>query len=211
MASYSSFHGRKMHGLKPMLTDVLVGRMGFDGFVIGDWNGHGQVQGCTNDSCAASFNAGLDMFMVPEDWEALYRNTLKQVQSGEISQARLDEAVARILRVKVHAGVLDAPKPSARKNAGNWALLGAPEHRAIAREAVRKSLVLLKNENSILPLPRQPMCWSPVTAQTISENKVAAGPCHGREPATPTSTSPMQRRFSPEYRKRSRPQAEQRH
>ena len=153
MASYSSFHGQKMHGLKPMLTDVLVGRMGFDGFVVGDWNGHGQVAGCTNESCAASFNAGLDMFMVPQDWEALYRNTLEQVQSGEISLERLDEAVARILRVKIRAGILDAPKPSARANAGNWALLAAPEHRAIAREAVRKSLVLLKNENSLLPLP----------------------------------------------------------
>jgi len=153
MASYSSFHGEKMHGSKPMLTDVLVDRMGFDGFVVGDWNGHGQVRNCNNKSCPESFNAGLDMFMVPNDWEALYRNTIEQVQSGEISQARLDQAVARILRVKIRAGILDAPKPSARKNAGNWALLAAPEHRAIAREAVRKSLVLLKNENALLPLP----------------------------------------------------------
>lgn len=152
MASYNSFHGHKMHGLKPMLTDVLVSRMGFDGFVVGDWNGHGQVKGCSNESCAASFNAGLDMFMVPEDWEALYHNTLAQVKSGEISQQRLDEAVARILRVKLRAGVFDAPRPSDRQNAGDWSLLAAPEHRAVAREAVRKSLVLLKNENSLLPL-----------------------------------------------------------
>lgn len=152
MASYNSFHGKKMHGLKPMLTDVLVGRMGFDGFVVGDWNGHGQVEGCTNESCAASFNAGLDMFMAPDDWEALYHNTLQQVQTGEIPMERLDQAVARILRVKIRAGTLDAPKPSARKHAGDWALLGAAEHRKIAREAVRKSLVLLKNENGILPL-----------------------------------------------------------
>jgi beta-glucosidase len=152
MASYNSFHGRKMHGMKSMLSDVLVGRMGFDGFVVGDWNGHGQVSGCSNDSCAASFNAGLDMFMVPNDWQALYYNTLEQVHSGEISQNRLDQAVARILRVKMRAGVLDAPKPSARKHAADWALLGAPEHRAVAREAVRKSLVLLKNESSTLPL-----------------------------------------------------------
>ena len=152
MASYNSFHGKKMHGLKPMLTDVLVGRMGFDGFVVGDWNGHGQVQGCTNESCAASFNAGLDMFMAPDDWEALYHNTLQQVRAGEIPMERLDQAVARILRVKIRAGTLDAPRPSARKHAGDWALLGAAEHRKIAREAVRKSLVLLKNENGILPL-----------------------------------------------------------
>jgi len=152
MASYNSFHGHKMHGMRSMLTDVLVGRMGFDGFVVGDWNGHGQVRGCKNDSCADSFNAGLDMFMVPHDWEALYHNTLKQVKSGEITQQRLDEAIKRILRVKIRAGIFDAPKPSERKNAGNWALLAAPEHRAIAREAVRKSLVLLKNEDEILPL-----------------------------------------------------------
>lgn len=152
MASYNSFHGRKLHGMKSMLTDVLVGQMGFDGFVVGDWNGHGQVEGCSNESCATSFNAGLDMFMVPEDWEALYYNTLEQVRNGEITLERLDQAVARILRVKMRAGVLDASKPSARKHAGDWALLGAPEHRMIAREAVRKSLVLLKNENAILPL-----------------------------------------------------------
>ena len=152
MASYNSFHGEKMHGMKSMLTDVLVGRMGFDGFVVGDWNGHGQVKGCNNKSCPESFNAGLDMFMVPKDWKALYHNTMEQVKSGVISQERLDQAVARILRVKIRAGLLDAPKPSERKHAGNWELLAAPEHRAIAREAVRKSLVLLKNENGLLPL-----------------------------------------------------------
>lgn len=153
MASFNSFHGEKMHGMKSMLTDVLVGRMGFDGFVVGDWNGHGQVKGCNNKSCPESFNAGLDMFMVPNDWKALYLNTIEQVQSGVISQQRLDQAVARILRVKARAGILDAPKPSERKNAGYWELLAAPGHRAIAREAVRKSLVLLKNENALLPLP----------------------------------------------------------
>ena len=153
MASYNSFHGEKMHGMQSMLTDVLVDRMGFDGFVVGDWNGHGQVKGCNNKSCPESFNAGLDMFMVPKDWKALYFNTIEQVQSGVISQQRLDQAVARIVRVKMRAGIFDLPKPSERKNAGNWSLLAAPEHRATAREAVRKSLVLLKNENGLLPLP----------------------------------------------------------
>jgi beta-glucosidase len=152
MASYNSFHGHKLHGMKTMLTDVLVDRMGFDGFVVGDWNGHGQVRGCDNDSCADSFNAGLDMFMVPKDFEDLYHRTIKQVKSGEISQQRLDEAVARILRVKIRAGILDGVKPSDRKHAGDWSLLAPPEHRAVAREAVRKSLVLLKNQEGILPL-----------------------------------------------------------
>ncbi len=152
MASFNSFHGVKMHGNRAMLNDVLVERMGFDGFVVGDWNGHGQVAGCSNDSCAASFNAGLDLFMVPNDWQALYHNTLDDVRAGVISMERLDQAVARILRVKARAGLLDAPRPSERPHAGDWSLLGAPEHRAIARAAVRQSLVLLKNNGGLLPL-----------------------------------------------------------
>jgi beta-glucosidase len=153
MASYNSFHGRKMHGYDQMLTDVLVGQMGLDGFVVGDWNGHGQVAGCNAESCPQSFNAGLDMFMAPDSWQGLYENTLEQVKSGVISEQRLDEAVARILRVKMRMGLFNAVKPSLRPHAGEFDLLGAPEHRAIAREAVRKSLVLLKNSSGLLPLP----------------------------------------------------------
>src|SRR5688500_843029 len=156
MASYNSWHGTKMHGSRPLLTDVLRGRLGFDGMVVGDWNGHGQVPGCTNASCAASFNAGLDMFMVPEDWKALYENTLQQVRTGEISRERLQEAVRRILRVKMRAGLFTDPKPSQRPNGGDMSLLGAPAHREVARQAVRESLVLLKNDGGVLPLrPKQ--------------------------------------------------------
>jgi beta-glucosidase len=152
MASFNSFHGSKMHGNREMLTDVLVGQMSFDGFVVGDWNGHGQVAGCSNAACAQSINAGLDMFMAPDSWDELYVSTLKQVRAGEISMERLDEAVARVLRVKIRAGLFEAGRPSSRQHAGNFDLLGNPEHRAIARDAVRKSLVLLKNENQLLPL-----------------------------------------------------------
>lgn len=152
MASYNSWHGRKMHGFKPLLTDVLRGRMGFDGFTVGDWNGHGQVKGCKPTSCAASFNAGLDMFMAPDTWKELYKNTLAQVKSGEISTERLDEAVSRILRVKMRSGLFGAGKPSQRALAGDWDKLGSPEKMAVARQAVRESLVLLKNENSVLPI-----------------------------------------------------------
>ena len=152
MASFNSWHGRKLHGYKELLDDVLVEQMGFDGFVVGDWNGHGQVEGCTNESCAASFNNGLDMFMAPDSWRELYVNTLAQAKSGEISMDRLDQAVGRILRVKLRAGLFDAGLPSERKYAGRYELLAAPEHREIARRAVRQSLVLLKNEKQILPL-----------------------------------------------------------
>lgn len=152
MASFNSWHGRKMHGSREMLNDILVERLGFDGLVVGDWNGHGQVAGCSNVSCPQAFNAGLDMFMAPDSWKGLYQNTLKQVQSGEISMARLDEAVSRVLRVKLRAGLFDAKLPSKRPYAGKFELLSSKEHKAVAREAVRKSLVLLKNNNQLLPL-----------------------------------------------------------
>ncbi len=141
----------KMHGSKEMLTDVLKTKMGFDGFVIGDWNGHGQVPGCSDSSCAQAINAGVDMIMVPEAWKAFISNTMAQVTSGEIPMARIDDAVSRILRVKMRAGIFKAKRPLERTNAGDAAQL---QHRALAREAVQKSLVLLKNEKQLLPLKR---------------------------------------------------------
>ena len=155
MASFSSWQGQKIHGHKGLLTDVLKNRMGFDGFVVGDWNAHGQVEGCTNTSCAAAINAGLDMFMAPDSWRELYVNTLAQVRSGEIPMTRLDDAVRRILRVKLRSGLFEAGKPSTRPLAGRFELLGAPAHRAVARQAVRESLVLLKNAKRLLPLRPQ--------------------------------------------------------
>ncbi|WP_105188796.1 glycoside hydrolase family 3 protein [Pseudoalteromonas sp. T1lg48] len=152
MASFNSWHGEKIHGNKYLLNDVLKERMGFDGFVVGDWNGHGQVAGCSNASCPQSINAGLDIFMVPGDWKALYDNTLAQVQSGEISQSRIDDAVRRILRVKVRAGLFEKPSPAQRIYAGKSELIGSEAHREVARQAVRESLVLLKNNEQLLPL-----------------------------------------------------------
>ena len=149
MASFNTWHGRKMHGCREMLSDVLVGRLGFDGFVVGDWNGHGQVEGCTATSAAAAFNAGLDMFMAPDSWQGLYETTLEDVRAGRISEDRLDEAVARILRVKMRLGLFGAKPPKERAFSGDFALLGCDHHRAVAREAVRKSLVLLKNDGTL--------------------------------------------------------------
>jgi beta-glucosidase len=152
MASFSSWQGEKITGHKGLLTDVLKNRMGFDGFIVGDWNAHGQVNGCTNTSCATAVNAGLDMFMAPDSWRELYDNTVAQVKSGQIPMARLDDAVRRILRVKLRSGLFEAGKPSSRAPAGKFEMLGAPEHRAVARQAVRESLVLLKNAGKVLPL-----------------------------------------------------------
>ena len=151
MATFNSWNGVKIHGHKFLLTDVLKNQMGFDGFVVSDWNGIGQVEGCTNNSCAQAINAGIDMVMVPEQWKGFLRNTLKQVKAGEISMARIDDAVERILRVKIRAGLFEKGLPSSRKVAGNADLIGAPAHREVARDAVRKSLVLLKNDD-VLPL-----------------------------------------------------------
>jgi beta-glucosidase len=152
MASYSSWHGVKMHGNKSLLTDVLKGRMGFGGFVVGDWNGHGQIPGCKVTDCPASMIAGLDMYMAPDSWKGLYEATLASAKSGVLPMARLDDAVARILRVKLRAGIFAAGKPSSRSLAGQLDKLGSPESRAVARQAVRESLVLLKNEGGTLPL-----------------------------------------------------------
>jgi len=152
MASFSSWKGRKLHGDKELLTDVLKGQLGFNGFVVGDWNGHGQVPGCTNTDCPQSFNAGVDMFMAPDSWKGLYESTLKHVKDGTITMDRLDDAVRRILRVKIASGIFTKPAPSQRKNAGDENLLGLPKNKAIARQAVRESMVLLKNNNGVLPI-----------------------------------------------------------
>jgi len=152
MASYSSWNGVKMHANHFLLTDVLKERFGFNGFVVGDWNAQEEVPGCSKSDCPAAVRAGLDMFMAPDGWKELYKNTLRHARSGELSTARIDDAVRRILRVKVLAGVFEHPLPTDRPTTGHFEELGRPEHRAIAREAVRKSLVLLKNDGNLLPL-----------------------------------------------------------
>lgn len=152
MASFSSWQGEKLHGHQYLLTDVLKQQMGFDGFIIGDWSGHEFVEGCQPDSCSQAVNAGLDLFMAPEQWRELHANTVAQVKRGEIPMARIDDAVRRILRVKFRAGLFDTVRPSERPYAGRAEWLGAEEHRELARRAVRESLVLLKNNNGLLPL-----------------------------------------------------------
>lgn len=156
MASFNSVNGEKMHGHRHYLTDVLKGRMNFGGFVVGDWNGHGQVKGCTTTDCPATIIAGLDMAMASDSWKGFYETTLAAVKDGRITTQRLDDAVRRILRVKFRLGLFEAGRPSTRAVGGQFALIGAPAHRTVARQAVRESLVLLKNQNGLLPLsPKQ--------------------------------------------------------
>ena len=150
MASFSSVNGEKMHGSKSLLTRVLRREMGFDGFVIGDWNGHAEIPGCTATDCPDALLAGVDMYMAPDSWKGLYASLLAQVKDGTIPMARLDEAVTRILTVKIRAGLFEAGLPSGRPAVARQAL-GSAAHRAVGREAVRKSLVLLKNNKGVLP------------------------------------------------------------
>ncbi|MDH4744321.1 glycoside hydrolase family 3 protein [Sphingomonas sp. CBMAI 2297] len=154
MVSYSSWndsaagqdHG-KMHGSRELLTDVLKDRLGFDGLIVSDWNGIQQVPGCTKDHCPQAVNAGIDMIMVPDDWKAFIANTVADVREGRIAMARIDDAVTRILRVKLRAGLFER-NPNGGAFAGKADALAARE---LGREAVRKSVVLLKNQG-VLPL-----------------------------------------------------------
>jgi beta-glucosidase len=159
-----------MHGNEALLTQVLKGRFGFDGFVIGDWNGHAQVPGCSAVSCPTAINAGLDMLMAPDGWRDLHGNLLAQAESGAIPAARLDDAVRRILRVKLRAHLDSEGRPSARAYGGHFELLGSPAHRAVARQAVRESLVLLKNRYQLLPLaPRSRVLVAGDSADNIAK------------------------------------------
>jgi beta-glucosidase len=155
MISYSSWYdaasGRdhgKMHGNRDLIAGHLKGELGFDGLVVSDWNGIEQVAGCAKDHCPQAVNAGIDVFMVPEDWKAFIANTVADVREGRIPEARIDDAVTRILRVKMRSGLFDRPAEASALT-GSAAALDAAE---LAREAVRKSVVLLKNENAALPL-----------------------------------------------------------
>ncbi|MEL6347272.1 MAG: glycoside hydrolase family 3 protein [Myxococcota bacterium] len=151
MASYNSWNGLKCHGHKYLLTDVLKNEMGFRGFVVSDWNGVEQVAPKYVDAVQLSVNAGVDMYMVPQKWQRHIEIMTQLVENGRIPMARIDDAVRRILRVKLAYGLFDRVRPADRPHS-NAASFGGADHRAIAREAVRKSLVLLKNDGGLLPL-----------------------------------------------------------
>jgi beta-glucosidase len=155
MASYNSWDDvadgvdyGKMSGARALLTGALKQKMGFDGFVVSDWNAIGQLPGCSNASCPQAINAGIDMVMVPDDWQAFIANTTRQVEDGQIPLSRIDDAVSRIVRAKLRMGLF-GKRPSQREGAGDAAAL---QHRELARRAVRESLVLLKNNHGALPL-----------------------------------------------------------
>lgn len=161
MVTYSGWEGSgrvetRVHGSEYLITDVLKDALGFDGIVIGDWDAHPYVEGCTPGDAGNVIRAGVDVLMVStrEKWQAVYHSAVEQVRSGAIPMSRVDDAVLRILRVKQRAGLWDKQPPAERRPEDRATALGAPEHRELARTAVRKSLVLLKHDNAALPLAR---------------------------------------------------------
>lgn len=151
MVSFNSWNGEKCHGHRFLVTETLKQKLGFGGIVVSDWDGINYLHEDYGTAIRLSVNAGLDMFMVPERWREFIAGLETEVRHGHVSGARIDDAVRRILRIKAHCGLLEGPKPSQRPGAGTGCT-GSPAHRRAARQAVRRSLVLLKNDQGILPL-----------------------------------------------------------
>lgn len=152
MASFNSWNREKCHGSRRLLTDVLKGRLGFDGFVVSDWDGVDQLADDLGEALAAAVNAGVDVVMVSADWRRMLATLKAIVADGRVPRSRIDDAVRRILSVKFRAGLFEQVRPAERPGSLHPSF-GGDAHRAIAREAVRKSLVLLKN-SGVLPLRR---------------------------------------------------------
>jgi beta-glucosidase len=153
MISYSSWNGVKMHGNQYLITTVLKGELGFSGFVVSDWNGIDQIDGQSGFTAAevtAAINAGIDMVMVPNAWKTFISTLRSEVQAGRVTMARIDDANRRILTKKFELGLFERPLT----NRAYTATIGNASHRALARQAVRQSQVLLKNAGNMLPLAR---------------------------------------------------------
>ncbi len=147
MISFSSINGEKMHANKALITDLLKNELGFEGIVISDWEAIHQLPGSFEEQVIASINAGVDMLMEPTQWQKTINTITNAVNSGEISQERLDDAVTRILKIKYKHNLIEEPLVTYTGEG-----FATEEHKALARQAVRESLVLLKNDDNRLPL-----------------------------------------------------------
>ncbi|MBE3092928.1 MAG: glycoside hydrolase family 3 C-terminal domain-containing protein [Chloroflexi bacterium] len=153
MVSFSSWNGVKMHSNLYLINDVLKEELGFEGFVVSDWAGINDIDGVSGISemdIQEGINAGIDMVMVPDDYLGFINMLTELVNEGKVSEARIDDAVRRILTVKFELGLFENPYA----DRSYIDTVGSEEHREIARKAVRESLVLLKNEGSLLPLSK---------------------------------------------------------
>lgn len=153
MASFNSWNAEKCHGHRYLLTDVLKGRLEFGGIVVSDWDGVDQLDDDYDTAIALAVNAGIDMIMISVDWKRCLDGLMRVVEDGRVPMARIDDAVRRILEVKLHYGLFTRPRPAARPFS-NHDSFGSAAHREVAREAVRKSLVLLKHESAVLPIAK---------------------------------------------------------
>jgi beta-glucosidase len=151
MASFNSWNGEKVHGIKRLLTGVLKEELGFDGLLVSDWQAIDQLPGDYASDVERSLNAGIDMVMVPEHYQRFFETLKAAVQAGRVPLSRIDDAVRRILTVKLRLGLFEKPL----RDRSLLDRVGSPEHRALARRAVRESLVLLKNEREVLPLSKR--------------------------------------------------------
>jgi beta-glucosidase len=153
MPSYSSWNGEKCSGSRRLLTEILKGELGFEGFLISDYDAIDELPGDYRAQIKQSVNAGMDMMMVPKRYREFFTTLLDLVRRNEVPVSRIDDAVTRILRAKAALGLLD-PGRSPLADRRLHASFGSPAHRELARRAVRESLVLLKNERRTLPLSR---------------------------------------------------------
>lgn len=148
MASYSSWNGLKMHAHRHLLTEVLKGELDFQGFVVSDWEGVQQVHPDFDEAVVLSINAGVDMVMVPFEYERFIESLKRAVEQGKVTPERIDDATRRILKAKHALGLFEQP----HTDPALLDRMGCAEHRAVAREAAAKSAVLLKNDGGLLPL-----------------------------------------------------------
>jgi beta-glucosidase len=153
MPSYSSWNGVKCSASKKLMTDILKDELGFQGFLISDYNAIDQISPNYKEDVRISINAGMDMVMVPTRYREFYNDLKSLVQENQVPMSRIDDAVTRILRVKFAMGLMD-PKRSQLADRSLQKSFGSPEHREVARQAVRESAVLLKNDNHALPISK---------------------------------------------------------
>jgi beta-glucosidase len=153
MPSYSSWNGVKCSASKQLMTDILKGELGFQGFIISDYNAIDQITPDYKKAIEISINAGMDMVMVTERYREYVKDLKELVNEGRVPMSRIDDAVTRILRVKFAMGLMDKNR-SQLADRNLHKTFGSAEHRMVARDAVRQSLVLLKNDKKTLPLKK---------------------------------------------------------
>jgi beta-glucosidase len=151
MISYSSWNGFRCHGNAYLIDTVLKQELGFEGFVVSDWEGIEQLGGSYADNIETAINAGIDMAMTPFNYIEFHNTLIDLVEQGNVDTSRINDAVRRILRIKFKMGLFE--RPYADRSLLDS--IGTEAHREVAREAVRKSLVLLKKKDGILPISKE--------------------------------------------------------